>query len=307
VFDYDAELSRYHVRLMAAADVGPADRVLDIGCGTGQTTRDAARSATSGHALGVDVAGAMLDRARRLTESAGLSNVSFELADAQVHPFAPGDLTLAISRFGTMFFTNPVAAFTNIGRALAPRSRLVQLVWQAYDHQEWSRAIRRALAGPDSDVEPVGPTRAAFSLADPTTAVGVLTAAGFTEVETTDVREPVYYGADAASAFDALSELQMTEHLPRRPGRRSTSTCSRAPAEPPRRARHEGGCVVRLPGLAGLCGPAMTTGVAPESRGRMRPSPSPGCGGFETVAERPPQPPRRALPGVRGLRGVGRR
>ena len=138
LFDYDAELSRYNVRLRAAAGVRPADRVLDIGCGTGQTTRDAARAATSGSALGVDLSRPMVDRARQLSEEEGIPNVDFELADAQVHPFAPRDFTVGLSRFGTMFFADPVAAFTNIGRALRPGARLVQLVWQAYDRQEWT-------------------------------------------------------------------------------------------------------------------------------------------------------------------------
>jgi len=211
MFDYDAELSRYHVRLQAAADVQPDDRVLDIGCGTGQSTRDAARSATSGRALGVDLSRPMLDRARQLSEEEGVSNIAFELADAQVHPFSPGEFTIGLSRFGTMFFADPVAAFTNIGRALQPGSRLVQLVWQAYERQEWTIAIRQALAGVDTDAPPVGLTRAAFSLADPTVTFGVLTAAGFTGVEITELREPIYYGADAAAAHEALSGLGMVE------------------------------------------------------------------------------------------------
>lgn len=200
MFDYDAELSRYHARLCAAAAVTTTDRVLDIGCGTGQTTRDAARSATSGSAHGVDVSGPMVDRARRL--GAGIGNVSFERADAQVHPFAR-EFTVGLSRFGTMFFTDPVAAFANIGRALRPGARLVHLVWQAHDRQEWSTAVQRALARPT----PAG--HSAFSLADPAVAEGVLTAAGFTAIEITEVSEPVYYGADATSARDALIDLRM--------------------------------------------------------------------------------------------------
>ncbi len=211
LFDYDAELSRYNVRLRAAAGIRIADRVLDIGCGTGQTTREAARSATAGSALGVDLSRPMLDRARRLSEEEGTLNVSFELADAQVHPFAPRDFTVGLSRFGTMFFTDPVAAFTNIGRALRPGARLVQLVWQAYDRQEWTSAVQHALAGTDSPKAPAGLTHAAFSLADPTVAAGVLAAAGFTDVEITEVREPIYYGTDAATARDALTGLGMTE------------------------------------------------------------------------------------------------
>jgi SAM-dependent methyltransferase len=210
LFDYDAELRRYHLRLRAAADVGTADHVLDIGCGTGQPTRDAARSAPSGSAVGVDVSGPMLDRARQLSADEGVRNVSFEQADAQVHPFPPESFTLGISRFGTMFFADPVAAFANIGRALRPGARLVQLVWQAYDRQEWSSALRQALAG-DRLVPARG--HGAFSLADPTVAAGLLTSAGFTSVETTEVREPVYYGPDAPTARDAVLQLRMVDDL----------------------------------------------------------------------------------------------
>ncbi|WP_067428604.1 class I SAM-dependent methyltransferase [Nocardioides jensenii] len=213
MFDYDAELSRYNVRLREAAAVRADDRVLDIGCGSGQTTRQAARSATAGSALGVDLSLPMVDRARRVAEEKGVSNVSFEVTDAQEHPFPPGDFTLGISRFGTMFFSDPVAAFTNIARALRPQARLVQLAWQAHDRQEWVSAIRQALAGPDKQITPAGLGHAAFSLADPAVVAGVLAAAGFTGVEITDLREPVYYGADAARALDALAELRMVDDL----------------------------------------------------------------------------------------------
>lgn len=211
MFDYDAELSRYNARLRAAADVRTGDRVLDIGCGTGQTTRAAAISARSGSALGVDLSAPMVDRARQLSEAEGISNVSFERADAHTHPFTPEHFTLGISRFGTMFFTDLVAAFSNIGSALRPGARLVQLVWQAGDRQEWVSAIRHALAA--GRRLPAGLGEAAFSLADPTATTGVLTAAGFTAVEITDVREPVYYGPDAASARDALFDLRMVQGL----------------------------------------------------------------------------------------------
>ncbi|MFB4263770.1 class I SAM-dependent methyltransferase [Nonomuraea sp. GTA35] len=80
LFDYDSELGRYNERLRAAAGVRTADRVLDIGCGTGQNTRDAARSAPSVSALGVDVPGPVVERARRLSEQAGIRDARFERA-----------------------------------------------------------------------------------------------------------------------------------------------------------------------------------------------------------------------------------
>ncbi len=96
----------------------------------------------------------------------------------------------------------------NIGRALRPGARLV---WQAYDRQEWSTAIRQAMTG--NRMAPAGRGHGAFSLADPTVAAGVLTAAGFIAVEITEVREPIYYGPDAASARDALFDLRMIQDL----------------------------------------------------------------------------------------------
>ncbi|WP_193608420.1 class I SAM-dependent methyltransferase [Nocardioides lijunqiniae] len=213
MFDYDAELSRYQDRLRAAAGVQPDDHVLDIGCGTGLATRDAARSASSGGALGVDLSVPMLEEARRLAADEGVANVRFEQADVQVHPFAAEGFSLAISRFGTMFFDDPLAAFGNVARSLRPGSRLVQLVWAPYEDQEWSGAVRRALAGSDPLPEPAGLTRAAFSLADPAVTTGLLEAAGLTSVEVTDVREPVHYGADADAALEALSQLGMTRDL----------------------------------------------------------------------------------------------
>jgi SAM-dependent methyltransferase len=211
MFDYDAELRRYQTRLRAAAAVDADDHVLDIGCGTGQATCEAARSAVRGSALGVDLSGPMLAHARRRAARERISNVDFARADATVHPFPPARFSLGISRFGTMFFTDPVAAFANVGRALRPGARLVQLVWQADERQEWYGAIRAALAGD----RPVASEPAAepFSLADPIVTSGVLTAAGFTTVDVTDVREPIYYGPDAARACDAVLGLRMTQDL----------------------------------------------------------------------------------------------
>jgi SAM-dependent methyltransferase len=204
LFDYDAELRLHNEHFRAAARVGSGDSVLDVGCGTGQSTREAARAAVAGSAVGVDVSASMLERARHLTDDQGPPNVTYELADAQVHRFPPARFDLCISRFGTMFFADPVAAFTNIGRALRPRGRLVLLVWQDRDRNEWASEIRRTFT-----TTPATPTHGPnpFSLADPAVTEAVLTAASFTEISFTDVHEPVYYGPDVAAAFDAVLHL----------------------------------------------------------------------------------------------------
>ena len=141
------ELQRLDVVFRQACDVQTRDRVLDVGCGTGQTTRAAALAAHDGSALGVDSSAPAVERARGFADAAGLGNVAFERGDAQVHPFAGETFDLAISRFGTMFFHDAGAAFTNLARALRPAGRLVMLVWQAGDRNEWDVAIQRALAG----------------------------------------------------------------------------------------------------------------------------------------------------------------
>src|SRR5690242_15437898 len=122
---FDAEVAPHNERFRAATGVRSGDRVLDVGCGTGQSTREAARAAVDGNVVGVDLSAPALELARRLTAAEGLRNVTYEQADVQAHPFPPAAFDLALSRFGVMFFADPVAAFTNIGRALRPGARLV--------------------------------------------------------------------------------------------------------------------------------------------------------------------------------------
>jgi SAM-dependent methyltransferase len=156
--------------------------------------------ARAGSALGVDISETAIERARELAEAQGVRNVSFEVADAQVHWFGRERFDLVISRFGTMFFAEPVAGFSNIGRALRPGGRLVMMVWQAGDRNEWHRAIQRCLDGPRESVASAGPDP--FSLADPAVVTGVLETAGFGDVALTDVREPMYFGPDVATALE---------------------------------------------------------------------------------------------------------
>ena len=194
---------RLHQEVLRRAwGVQPHDHVLDIGCGSGQTTREAARLARAGSALGVDISASAIERARELARAQGVRNITFERADAQVHPFPQKRFDLAISRFGTMFFSNPVAAFGNAGRALRPAGRLVMMVWQDRERNEWDVAIRQSLAGPGGSAAAASGGPDPFSLADPPAVTGMLGAAGFADVTFTDVREPMYFGPDVAAALD---------------------------------------------------------------------------------------------------------
>ncbi len=212
MFDYDAELRRYHARLLEAFDLDPDARVLDVGCGTGQTTRAAGRAATRGDALGIDISAPMLAEAQRLTNRAALRNVRFERGDVQDHPLPAAHFTAAVSRFGTMFFADPTVAFTNVAQALRPGGTFTQLVWQHSWLQEWHVAIRQALTG---QLLAAGTPNAAaaFSLAEPGELTAILTDAGFVDVRLVEVREPVYYGADPAAALAAVQSLKMTDPI----------------------------------------------------------------------------------------------
>src|SRR3954466_10170666 len=171
---YDLELRAHHGHLRAAYGIGRGDEILDIGCGTGLTTREAARATAPGRVVGVDISERMLERARELTARERFENVSYELGDAQVSRFDPERFDVAISRFGTMFFSDPAAAFANIASALRPQARLVLLVWQRHERNEWALAIDAALG---DAAQPPPPLLDPFSLGDADATARLLEAA----------------------------------------------------------------------------------------------------------------------------------
>jgi SAM-dependent methyltransferase len=201
---FDRSMRGHHVKLLEVAAIGPAEAVLDIGCGSGKTTRDAARAAHDGSALGVDLSSPMLAVARRRAAEEGVTNASFVHADAQVHAFAPASFDVAISRAGAMFFGDKVAAFTNIGRALRESGRLALMVWQPFQENEWMREPMGALAaGRDLPMPPVG-APGPFGLADPDQVRTVLSASGFTDVAVDPWNADIYVGEDLADAEQGL-------------------------------------------------------------------------------------------------------
>jgi SAM-dependent methyltransferase len=204
---YDAELRAHHEHLRAAYGISAGDEVVDIGCGTGLTTREAARAAAPGRVVGVDVSERMLERARQLTAADRLDNVWYELGDAQVHRFDAAGFDVAISRFGTMFFADPAVAFANIAAALRPGARLVLLVWQRREDNEWMRAIDAALGDAAQSPQPGADP---FSLGDPEATARILEGAGFDGIRFEDVREPVLYGHDLDAALAIVRGFQDT-------------------------------------------------------------------------------------------------
>jgi SAM-dependent methyltransferase len=204
---YDIELRAHHEHLRAVYGITSGEQVVDIGCGTGLTTREAARAAAPGRVLGVDVSKGMLQRARQVTAAERLDNVRYELGDAQVHRFDPGGFDVAISRFGTMFFSDPAAAFANIAAALRPEARLVLLVWQRREHNQWARAIDAALG--DAALPPQ-PGADPFSLGDAEATTRILEDPGFDALHFEDVHEPVLYGHDVDAALAFVLGFQST-------------------------------------------------------------------------------------------------
>ncbi len=171
---------------MDSLDVRPGQRVLDLGCGTGPTTVELARRVgPDGSVLGVDIAAAMLDRARERAAAEGARNVSFVHADVQSYDLGSDAYDRAFSRFGVMFYADPVAAFSNVRRALKAGGALGFVCWQNVTANEWMLIPGMAVTSVTGSVpalpEPGQP--GPFSLCDVERVHEILAAAGFADIE----------------------------------------------------------------------------------------------------------------------------
>jgi SAM-dependent methyltransferase len=192
--------------LLAAAALGPGEWVLDIGCGCGATTLAAARAVgTDGNVSGIDLSGPMLEVARSRRDSAGATNVDLIDGDAQTYPFAPS-FDLAMSRFGTMFFADPTAAFANIATALCPGGRLCLATWQPLAANDWLTIPGTALLR--YGTMPAGGDRGPgmFAQSEPDIITSILTTAGYVDVGLDPVTLDLPLGADPAEATDHLAD-----------------------------------------------------------------------------------------------------
>ncbi|MFG2475897.1 class I SAM-dependent methyltransferase [Streptomyces fagopyri] len=208
---YDALVSGLDDALFEGAAIAAGDRVLDVGCGAGATTRTAGRLAAHGHAVGVDISAPLLDRARAATVAEDVTNVAYELGDAQTHRFPAAGYDVVISRGGVMFFADHAAAFRNLARALRPGGRLAFVCPQpAGPHVEESRALSlfaKLLDAPDAHT--VAAQTAMASLSDPARIREVLE--GWDEVSVTPAGTEAVWGRDANDAVGFI--------LSRTPGR----------------------------------------------------------------------------------------
>ncbi|WP_326807067.1 MULTISPECIES: methyltransferase domain-containing protein [unclassified Streptomyces] len=199
--------------LLDAAGITGDHRVLDLGCGSGQTTRLAALRAPRGHALGLDLSGPMLAEARAHAEREGITNASFTQGDAQVYPFEAGAFDAAMSRYGVMFFADPVAAFGNVGRTLRPGGRLAFVCPADAALNGWVAAMATL-----HDFLPAGDfgrpgLPGMFSLAAPDHIRAVLAAAGFTSVTVDQAQAYGTWGHGAEDAAEFLLGTGPGRHL----------------------------------------------------------------------------------------------
>ena len=228
------------------------DRVLDVGCGFGDTTRQLAELVgPTGSALGVDASPRFIEAAR--SESEGVANVELEVADVEATTF-DGPFDYAFSRFGTMFFANPVAALLNGRAALAPGGRLVMVVWGAKVENDWvyrgQQIVERFVTKPEQYDDPTcGP--GPFALGNADTTSGILLSAGFEEISLRRCDLPIMIGRDLDEAAEYVMSLGPAGEILRLNGERAAHL-----HEPIRDALREG--FAEWDGPDGVVAPAST-------------------------------------------------
>ncbi|QOC22643.1 class I SAM-dependent methyltransferase [Wenzhouxiangella sp. AB-CW3] len=194
----------YHSRVpLERLNLDAGSRVVDVGCGWGDTAIELARKVgPEGHALGLDCVDDFLDKGREDARRADIHNVEFVAADVQTFPFMP-EFDFCFSRFGMMFFENPVAAMRNIRAALKPGAELMFIVWRDIADNPWvgvpKQVVLDFLPEPGDDARTCGP--GPFSMANPEVVTKQLEIAGFGDIEFERTDGPVTVGDSVENAM----------------------------------------------------------------------------------------------------------
>ncbi len=200
---------------MDACEIGSGHAVLDVGCGSGNTSMEmAGRVAPGGTVLGVDISTPMLQIGFTRLRDRGIEGVTFHNGDAATHRFRPDWFDRVFSRFGVMFFVEPIAAFSNIRTGMKADARLGFVCWKSLAENEWFEvplnAALRYLPPPDpSDPEEPGP----MAFADPDRVRRILSGAGFEDVSLQSLETLLPLEADAARSAEKLMQLGPASRL----------------------------------------------------------------------------------------------
>ncbi|MGQ0580372.1 MAG: class I SAM-dependent methyltransferase [Reyranella sp.] len=201
----DRTIAGFGEAALAAAKVQLGEHVLDIGCGTGVTTKALAQAVgPKGHVLGADIAEVLVQAAR----VERVDNATFVVSDAGTHPFKDASYDLVFSRFGVMFFGDPVAAFRNLHRALKPTGRLVFICWRTPAENPWGLVPLRAAAPHLPPIPRPGPEDPGqYSFGDRARVERILKESGFGVPGIEAVDLPILMGKDVAEAVDNIGRF----------------------------------------------------------------------------------------------------
>lgn len=204
----------------------PGQRILDVGCGFGDTTQRIAQLVgPEGEAVGIDAAPRFIEDATREAEEAGFANTRFLVADVQEGIGGEGDFDVAFSRFGTMFFANPVPAMRNVRLALVPSGKLVMVVWRRRIDNDWlyraQTIVEQIVERPEEYDEPTcGP--GPFSMADADTTSEILGLAGFQDITLRRCDIPISVGKNLEEALELVMALGPAGEILRLAGDRAS-------------------------------------------------------------------------------------
>jgi ubiquinone/menaquinone biosynthesis C-methylase UbiE len=189
-------LAHHSAKIFPSLEVGEGDKVVDVGCGFGDTAMlFAQRVGPRGSVLGIDCCDGFIEFGRRDAKAAGIDNVSFVVGDVQSYPFQP-DHDFCFSRFGTQFFENPVAGLKNMRASLRPGGVMTMIVWRTIDDNPWlglpREIVLQYLPPPGEDGRTCGP--GPFSMANQEMVTKQLEISGYTEIDFERVDAPLMVG-----------------------------------------------------------------------------------------------------------------